>query len=149
MLVKPFLIPIYCFPFCMLPKDPSCCCSVAQSCLTVCDPIDHSMPGFLVHHKLPELAQTLVHWVKDAIRPSHPLLPPSPPLLNLSLHQGLFQRLSSLQQAARVLELKTPLLPLYSSTALVTTCLSFFFPDNSKNTPLHIWHNDLLKILAQ
>ena len=58
--------------------------SVAQSCLTLCDPMDCSMPGFPVHHQLPELTQTHVHRVSDAIQPSHPLLSPSPPALNLS-----------------------------------------------------------------
>ena len=58
--------------------------SVAQSCLTLCDPIDCSMPGFLVHHQLQELTQTHVHWVGDAIQPSHPLSSPSPPAFNLS-----------------------------------------------------------------
>ena len=50
-----------------------CCCSVAQSCLTLCDPMDCSMPGFPVLHHLPEFAQTHIHWVSDAIQPSHPL----------------------------------------------------------------------------
>ena len=53
----------------------SCYCSVARSCLTLCDPLDCSMPGFLVYHQLPELAHTHVHWVGDAIQPSHPLAP--------------------------------------------------------------------------
>ena len=53
--------------------------------------MDCSMPGFPVHHHLPELAQTHVHWVSDAIQPSHPLWSPSPPAFNLSQHQGLFQ----------------------------------------------------------
>ena len=52
-----------------------CCCSVAQLCLTLCNPMDCSMPGFPVLHHLPELAQTHVHWVGDAIQPSHPLCP--------------------------------------------------------------------------
>ena len=65
--------------------------SVAQSCLTVCDPMDCSTPGFPVHHQLPELAQTHVHRVDDIIQPPHPLLSPSPPAFNLSQHQGLFQ----------------------------------------------------------
>ena len=69
--------------------------SVAQSCLTLCDPMNCSMPGFPVYHQLPELAQTHVHRVSDAIRPSHPLSSPSPPSLNLSQHQGLFQWVSS------------------------------------------------------
>ena len=65
--------------------------SVAQLCLTLCDPMDCSMPGFLVHHQLPELAQTRVHRVDDAIQPSRPLSSPSPPAFNLSHIQGLFQ----------------------------------------------------------
>ena len=64
--------------------------SVAQSCPTLCDPMDCRTPGFPVLHYLPELAQTHVHWVSDAIQPSHPLLSPSPPAFNLSQHQGLF-----------------------------------------------------------
>ena len=68
-----------------------CVSSVAQSCLTLCNPMDFSMPGFPVHHQLPELTQNRVHWVSDAIQPSHPLSSPSPPTFNLSQHQGLFQ----------------------------------------------------------
>ena len=65
--------------------------SVAQSCLTLCDPMECSTPGFPVHHQLPELTQSHVHPVSDAIQPSHPLLPPSPPTFNLSQHHGLFK----------------------------------------------------------
>ena len=61
----------------------SCCCSVAQSYPTLCDPMDCSTPGLPVHHQLPELAQTHVHWVSDAIQPSHPLPSPSLPAFNL------------------------------------------------------------------
>ena len=64
---------------------------VAQSCLTLCDPMNCSTPGLPVHHQLPEFIQTLVHRVGDAIQPSHPLLSPSPPAPNPSQHQGLFQ----------------------------------------------------------
>ena len=64
--------------------------SVAQSCPTLCDPMDCSTLGFPVHRQLPELAQTHVHRVSDAIQPSHPLLSP-PVALSLSQHQGLFQ----------------------------------------------------------
>ena len=78
--------------------------SVAQSCLILCDPMDCSMPGLPVHHQLPEFTQTHVHWVGDAIQPSHPLSSPSPPALNLSQHQGLFQWVSSSHQMAKVLE---------------------------------------------
>ena len=65
--------------------------SDAQLCLILWDPMDCSMPGFPVHHQLPELAQTHVHQVGDAIQPSHPLLSPSPPTPNPSQHQSLFQ----------------------------------------------------------
>ena len=65
--------------------------SVAQSCPTLCNPMNHSTPGLPVHHQLLESTQTHVHWVGDAIQPSHPLSFPSPPALNLSQHQGLFQ----------------------------------------------------------
>ena len=78
--------------------------SVAQSCLTLCDPMNCSTPGLLVHHQLPESTQTHVHRVNDAIQPSHPLSSPSPPALNLSQHQGLFQWVSSSYQVAKVLE---------------------------------------------
>ena len=65
--------------------------SVTQLCLTLCDPMNRSMPGLPVHHKLLEFTQTQVHRVGDAIQPSHPLSSPSSPALNLSQHQGLFQ----------------------------------------------------------
>ena len=65
--------------------------SVAQLCLTLCDPMDCSMPGLPVHHQLPEFTQTHVHGVDDAIQPSHPLSSPSPSAFNLSQHQGLLQ----------------------------------------------------------
>ena len=64
--------------------------SVTQSCPTLCDPMNHSTPGLPVHHQLPECTQTHVHWVGDAIQPSHPLSSPSPPALNLSQHSGSF-----------------------------------------------------------
>ena len=80
--------------------------SVTQLCLTLCDPMDCSTPGFPVHHQLLELAQTHVHWVGDAIQPSHPLSSPSPPGFNLSQHQGLFQWVSPSHQVAKGLELQ-------------------------------------------
>ena len=79
-------------------------CSVTQSHLTLCDPMDCSTPGFPVHHQLLELAQTHVHQVSDAIQPSHPLSSPSPPGFNLSQHRGLVQWVSSSHQMAKVLE---------------------------------------------
>ena len=75
--------------------------SVTQSCLTLCDSMECSMPGLPVHHQLPEFTQTHVHWVGDAIQPSHPLLSPSPPTFNLSQHQGLFRWVSSSYQVAK------------------------------------------------
>ena len=82
------------------------CYSVTQSCLTLCHPMDCSMSGFVVLHHLLELAQTHVHWVGDAIRPSHPLYPQSscPPAPNPSQYQGLFQWVNSLHEVAKVLE---------------------------------------------
>ena len=78
--------------------------SVAQSCLTLCDSMNCSTPGLPVHHQLWESTQSYVHWIGDAIQPSHPLSSPSPPVLNLSQHQGLFQWVSSLYQVAKILE---------------------------------------------
>ena len=70
----------------------------------LCDPMNHSTPGLPVHHQLQESTQTHVHWVGDAIQPSYPLLSPSPPALNNSQHQGLFQWVRSSHQVAKVLE---------------------------------------------
>ena len=84
-----------------------CCyhyCSVSKSCQTLCNLMNCSTPGFPVLHYLPEFAQTEVHWIGDAIEPSHALLSPSPPALNLSQHQGLFQWVSSSHPVAKVLE---------------------------------------------
>ena len=78
---------------------------VAQSYLTLCNPMDCTMPGSPVLHQLPELAQTRAHQVGNAIQPSHPLLSPSPPAFNLSPNQGLFQWVSSSHQVTKVLEL--------------------------------------------
>ena len=78
--------------------------SVAQSCLTLCDPRNCSTPGFPVHHQLPEFTQTHAHRVGDVIQPSHPLSSPSPPTPNPSQHQGLSQWVNSLHEVAKVLE---------------------------------------------
>ena len=76
--------------------------SVAQSCPTLCNSMNHSMPGLPIHHQFPEIIQTHAHWVSDAIQPSHPLSSPSPPALSLSQHQDLFQWVSSSHQVAKV-----------------------------------------------
>ena len=82
--------------------------SVAQLCPTLCDPMNHSMPGLPVHQQLPEFTQTHVHRVGDAIQPSHPLSSLSPPARNPSQHQSLFQWVNSVEthEVATVLELQ-------------------------------------------
>ena len=86
--------------------------SVAQSCLTLCDPMDRGMPGLPVHHQLLESTQTHVHWVSDVIQPSHSLSSPSPPALNPSQHQGLFKWVSFSHQAAKgLVSVSTSILP--------------------------------------
>ena len=98
-----------------------CCCSVAKLYPTLCDPMDCRMPDFPVLHHLPQFAQTHVHWVNDAIQPSHPLLSPSSPALNLSQQQGLFQRVSSSQSiGAKVLDLQL------SASVLLVNIYSWF-----------------------
>ena len=77
---------------------------VTQLCLTLCHPMDRSMPDLPVHYQLPEFTQTRVHWVSNAIQPSHPLSSSSPPALNLAWHQGLFKWVSSSHHVAKVLE---------------------------------------------
>ena len=92
----------------LLPNDQyrhCCCCLVAKLCPTLCNPMDWGRQDFPALHYLPEFAQTHVHWVGDAIQPSHPQLPPSPPVLNSSQHWGLFQWVSSSHQMAKVLQL--------------------------------------------
>ena len=89
------------FGFCFLFL---CFYSVSKSCPTLCHSTDCSTPGFPVLHHLLEFGETHVDWVGDAIQPSHPLSPPSPPALNLSQHQGLFQWVGSSHQVVKVLE---------------------------------------------
>ena len=86
------------YEFCLLSPVQS------LSCVRICDPMNCSTPGLPVHHQLPESTQTHVHQVDGAIQPSHPLSSPSPPALNLSQHQGLFQCVNSLHQVTKLLE---------------------------------------------
>ena len=86
----------------MLERVPAHFSSVAQSCPTLCGPMNCSTPGLPVHHQLLESTQIHVHWVSDAIQPSHPLSSPSP-AFNLSQHEGLFKWVSSSHQVAKVL----------------------------------------------
>ena len=94
---------------------------ITQSCPTLCDPMDCSIPGFPVHHQLSELAQIHVHRVSDAIQPSHPLSSPSPPAFNISQHQGLFQGVGSLHKVAKLLEFQ------YWSIVVSTLFLFYLF----------------------
>ena len=94
--------------------------SVSQSCLTLCDPMHCSMPGFPVHHQLPELTQTHVHRVSDAIQPSHPLLSPSPLAFNLSQHQGLFIWVSFSHQIAKVWSFSFSISPFNEYSGLIS-----------------------------
>ena len=83
-----------------------CCCSVAQSCLTLCDPMDISMPGLPVPHHLLEFAQVHVHCIGDVVHPSHPLMPFSSSALNLSQNQGFFQWVSCSHHMIKILVLQ-------------------------------------------
>ena len=99
--------------------------SVAQPCLTLCDPMNHSTPGLPVVHQLPELTQTHVHWVSDAIQPSHPLSSPSSPALNLSQHQ-VFSYKSAL--LISIVYSLTCLLSQFSSVQLLSRIQLFATP---------------------
>ena len=104
----------------------SCCCSVTQSCLTLCNPMDYSTPCFPVHYHLLELAQTYVHWVGDAIQPSHPLTSPSPPAFNLTQHQGLFQWVGSLHQVAEYWSLTSSISSSSEYSGLISFRMDWF-----------------------
>ena len=93
-----------CFWFAAPTKPSAQFSSVAQSCPTLCDPMNRSTPGLPVHHQLPEFTQTHVHQVCDAIQPPHPLSSPSPPAPNPSQHQSLFQWVNSSHEVAKVLD---------------------------------------------
>ena len=95
--------------------------SVAQSCPTLCDPMNCSMPGLPVHHQLLEFTQTHVHWVSDAIQPSHPLLSPSPPAPNPSQHQSPFQWVISSHEVAKVLSFSFSIIPSKEHPGLISS----------------------------
>ena len=100
--------------------------SAIHSCLTFCNTMDGSTLGFPVHHQLPKLAQTHVHWVSDAIQPSHPLSSPSFPAFNLSQHHGLFQWVSSSHQVAKVLEFQFSVSPSNGCSGLISFRMGWF-----------------------
>ena len=102
------------------------CCLVAQLCLTLCNPMDCSTPSFPVFHYLPELAQTHVPWVSDAIQPSHPLSSPFSPAFNLSQHQDAFQWVSSSHQEAKILSFSFSISPSNEYSGLVSFRIDWF-----------------------
>ena len=102
--INTWLILFYLFPPTLTFPTTTQFSSVAQLCPTLCDPMNLSTPGLPVHHQLPEFTQTHVHWIGDAIQPSHPLSSPSPPAPNPSQHQSLFQWVNSSHEVAKVLE---------------------------------------------
>ena len=147
------MLPVKCYMF-------WCCCLVTQSCLTLCDPMDCITPGFPVLHYLLEFAQTHVHWVNDAIQPSHPPLPPSPSSLDLTQHQGIFQWVGSSHQVVKVSELQHQFtmtiqgwFPL-GLTGFISLLFVFQIKDvfssikskylcqfSSSTYPAHLWHS--------
>ena len=100
--------------------------SVTQLCPTLCHPMDCSMPGLPVHHQLLEFTQAHVHWVDDAIQPSHPLSSLSPPAFNLSQHRGLFQWVSSSHQVAKILEFWLHISPSNEYSGLIFFRIGWF-----------------------
>ena len=111
--------------------------SEPQSCPTLWDPMDCSMPGLPVHHQLLEPVQTHVHWIGDAIQPSHPLSSPSPPAFNLAQRQGLFQWVSSSHQVASVLEFQLQHQSfqwIFRTLMLTKGNINFFYKSQSKSS---------------
>ena len=116
--------------------------SVAQSCPTLCDPRDCSTPGLPVHHQLLEFTQAHVHWVSDAIQPSHPLSSPSPPAFSLSQHQGLFHWVRSLHQVATVYSCFTMLL--VSTLWQTVSAIHLYMYPLFLGVPFHLGHRRTL-----
>ena len=102
--------------------------SVTQSCPTLCDPMNHSTSGLPVHHQLLESTQTHIHWVGDAIHPSHPLSSPSPPAPNPSQHQGLFQWINFLHEVAKVLDFSFSISPSNEHPGLISLKMDWMDP---------------------
>ena len=98
----------------------ACCCSVPKLCPTPCNLVDCSTSGFLVFHCLPKFSQTQVHWVNDAIQPSHPLSAPSPPTPNPSQHQSLFQWVNSLHRCPKYWSFSFSIIPSKEHPGLIS-----------------------------
>ena len=103
-----------------------CCCAVAQSCLTLYDPMDCNTPAFPVLHHLLKFTQTHVHWVCDAMHSSHPLSSPFPPAFNLSQHQGLFQSAGSLHQVVKYWSFHFSINPSSKYSGLISFKIDWF-----------------------
>ena len=102
------------------------CCSVTQLCLTLCNPMYYNTPGFPVLYYTPGFARTQIHWVSDAIQPSHSLLPSSPLAFSLSQHHGLFRWVGSSYQVAKVLELQLQHQSFHEYSALISFMIDWF-----------------------
>ena len=135
----------------------SCCCSVAKSRLSLCDPMSCSMSGFPVLHCLLEFAQIHFHWVSDAIQPSYLLSPASPPAFNLSQHQGLFQWGGSLHQVAKALNFSFSISPSSEYSGLISFRIDWFhlltvqgtlksFLQHHRLKALILWLSDLFMV---
>ena len=125
--------------------------SYKELCLSLWDPMDHSMPGFFLHHYLPEFAQTHVHWVSDTFQPSHPLSSPFLPAFNFSQHQGIFQWVSSYTSGSQSIGASASVLPVNSQgwsplglaglISLLSKGLSGFFFSTA------VWRHQFLGVL--
>ena len=134
-----------------------CCCSVAQSCPTLCDSMDCSMPGLPVPHHLLEVAQVHVHCIGDPIQPSHPLMLPSPSALNLSQHQGLFQWVSRLLRWPKYCSFSFSISPSNEYSGLISLETDWFdllavqgtfrslLPHHSSKASI-LWHSAFLTV---
>ena len=123
---------------------------VSQSCPTLCDPMDHSTPGLPVHHQLPEFTQIQVHWVSDAIQPSHPLSSPSLPTFKLSQHQGLYKWVSSAHQVAEVWSFSFSICPSNKYSGFISFRIDWFDLFAVQRTLKSLlWHHSLKVSILQ
>ena len=120
----------------------------SQLCPALCNLMDCSMPGFPVHHQFPELAQTHVHWVDDAIQSSHPLSSPSPPPFNLSQHQDLFQWGSSLHQWPKYWSFSFSISPCNEYSRLISFRIDCFDLLQLRTLVYHLLPTQSLRVIA-
>ena len=128
------------------------CCSVTQSCLTLCNPMDCRMAGLSVLHHVPDFAQVHAHCISDAIQPSHPLMPSSPSALNLCQHQGLFQWVGCSHQKTKMLELSVSISPSNEYSGLISLKIDWFDLFADKRLPgvfssLTVWRHQFFSTL--